>query len=353
MARTKQTARRAVGGKAPRKSHASQKSHASKKTQKEKSQSDEKSKSIEEKEPLPKKSEVSKEESIKKTKKDLGELFRTKPSFHPKTNEPIVIGGKAYNKLEEKYGEPNKIKSPKTQSKIGVNKGEYKKLIKEGYTDNQLLYDIIDNQPKTNKSKEENIKSFKDIVLLNDYLIQLDYVDLRNLCRTDKSFESICDDEIIKGILAETIPNVVFKMNVAKLLKNLDNQIEKLINIHYPDMPVWVNKELFMISFKKKIYNNLAEKLNDLLSDHVNKGKFVKEMYNADESMTVMVNKSFLAFALISNDFDEPDDDDINLYTNDITLSKEFVKYLLAAVLPYKSYRDAMPIIEKLLFIRK
>ncbi len=275
MARTKQTARRDLGGKAPRKSHASKKAtrHV---------ESEEKSKSEEERIPipLPKKSKSVEEKSKseeklksveKPSKKDFGELFRTKPSYHPKTNEIIKIGGTEYKKLEKKYGEPNKIKSPKTQTKIGVNKGEYKKLIKEGYTNDQLLYGIIDNKNKNNDETIEKVlaPTFKNIALLNDYLIQLDYVDLRNLCRTDQSFKSICDDDsVIKGILAETISNVVFKMNVATLMKKLNNQIEKLINFHYSDLPVWVNVELFMISMKKKIYTNLAISINNHLDGY-------------------------------------------------------------------------------------
>ena len=118
-------------------------------------------------------------QNTNKQEQDYGELFRNKPSYDPKTNEPIDIGGKEYKKLKRKYGEPNKIKSPKTQSKISVNKGEYKKLIKEGYTNNQLLYGSVDNKPKekTKSDKvveEKKAKSFKDIVLLNDFLIQLD-----------------------------------------------------------------------------------------------------------------------------------------------------------------------------------
>ena len=69
------------------------------------------------------------------------EKFLTRPNEDPKTGEIILINSKKYKDLDEskfvraialekKYGTP-KIKSPKTDNKISVGKGEYKKLIKE------------------------------------------------------------------------------------------------------------------------------------------------------------------------------------------------------------------------------
>ncbi len=206
-----------------------------------------------------------------------------------------------------------------------------------------------------NKKNKPIIKPVLKDILLPPYLAQLDYTDLRNLCRTNKEY-NICDDDmVIKNILAITMPNVVFKMNVAKLLKSLDDQIEKLINIHYFDLPRWVNHELFMIDMKKKIYYNLAERLNDTLDANCDaNGKFDKEMFSKDGSLKIKLSKSFLAFALVSNEFEEPDyDDDVELDENEIVLSKRFVKYLMTALGVYENYRQAQPIIKNVLFIRK
>ncbi len=73
--------------------------------------------------------------------------FHKLPNVDPLTNKKICIGDKRYLELVVQYGEPSKIISPVTQRKIGVNKMEYKKLIKSGYTDEQLLY------PKLIKNK--------------------------------------------------------------------------------------------------------------------------------------------------------------------------------------------------------
>lgn len=194
--------------------------------------------------------------------------------------------------------------------------------------------------------------TIKDIVLLNS-ITNLDYVDLRNLSYVDKSFSSICENNLLfKGILAITIPNVVFKMNVTKILKSLDNQIQKLINRHYPDLPIWVNIELFMIHMKKKIYKNLARNINDTLDGYLETtGQFYRSMFKKDGSIKIKLDKSFLAFALISNEYEEPRyDDDINLRTPVIILSKDFFNYLMSALGKYEDYQEAQHIIEKVLF---
>lgn len=251
--------------------------------------------------------------------------------------------------LKQRFYDDPKHDPRNPSKRIYKNKTPYLNLVKE-----------FGDPYKSKKSKskltiEENpIKTIKDIVLLN-YVIELDYVDLRNLCKTDKSFASICDDDLlIKGILAITLPNIVFKMNVASLLKSLDNKIEKLLSIHYFDLPKWVNVELFRIKMKKKIYHNLAERINNTLDEyHKGNGKFSKEMLSKNGSLTIRLNKEFLAFALVSNQFNSPDyDDEVDLEANDITLSKEFVHYLMTALGRYKDYHSAQPIIKEVLFIK-
>ena len=134
--------------------------------------------------------------------------------------------------------------------------------------------------------KSDRLKIYKELqnrlikpltmtdILLPTYLVQLDYTDLRNLCRTSKDY-NLCDNDVI------------FKMNVAQLLKTLDNQIEKLMNVHYFELPSWVNVELFMIGMKKKIYYNLAENINMTFDENLIKGKLDKDRLNKDGSLIV------------------------------------------------------------------
>lgn len=238
---------------------------------------------------------------------------------------------------------------------------------KRVYKDKKPYYKLVDefgDPYKSNKSNKEatehaskttNIKyaTIKDIVLLN-YVANLDYVDLHNLCITDKSFHAACNDEMMKGILAITLPNVVFKMNVSKLLKELDEKIDSLIHLHYTELPKWVNEEMFYLDMKRKVYLNLVEQINMTLDGyHEGKGKFDKDMLLKDGSLKVELHKEFLAFALVSNEFEPPDyDDEIDLHGNYIILSKNFFIYLMTAIGKYKDYHQARPLIRAALFVR-
>jgi len=200
MARTKQTARKSTGGKAPRKSHASRKKEEEKKEEEKKEEINEK----EEKE-----EEINEKEGKDKAKMNRSEQFKSKPTINPKTKTPIKIGSKEYKKLEERYGEPNKIKSPKTSKKISVNKGEYKKLIKEGYTDDELLYGIKnekkDKEDKNEKKDNEDEKEIKDNEYKNEKPKDKNdksYITAKNLIST-----ILLNEDTEKTILESYISN--------------------------------------------------------------------------------------------------------------------------------------------------
>lgn len=53
---------------------------------------------------------------------DLKEQFKKLPIIDPKTGESIEILSKKYYKLVNKYGEPYKIKSPKSGKMISIGK---------------------------------------------------------------------------------------------------------------------------------------------------------------------------------------------------------------------------------------
>lgn len=67
------------------------------------------------------------------------EQFKKEPYKNPVTVAQVEIGSKEYENLVKKYGQPYKIKSPKTGRKINIGRGEYTKLKNDGYTDEQLL----------------------------------------------------------------------------------------------------------------------------------------------------------------------------------------------------------------------
>lgn len=87
--------------------------------------------------------------------------FHKYPNIDPLTDKKIIIGDKRYLELVVQYGEPSKIISPITQRKICINKLEYKKLIKSGYTDEQLLYPKL--TPKVTECEMVDMTDTKDI----------------------------------------------------------------------------------------------------------------------------------------------------------------------------------------------
>jgi hypothetical protein len=107
--------------------------------------------------------------------------FHNQPNVDPITGDIILINSKRYKELTKKYG-PVKIKSPVTNKKITVGKDKYKKLLKQGYTDEQLL----------------NIQA-NDLQLNNDimYEIMLNApIDTMNhLCLSNQSLYHVCQSD--------------------------------------------------------------------------------------------------------------------------------------------------------------
>jgi hypothetical protein len=153
----------------------------------------------------------------------------SRPNIDPITGSVIKIGGPEYRKLVDKYGEPNKIKSPKSNKLISVNKGEYKKLIKSGYTDNRLLYkiDIINNANNKNVHDIINDNIINDVIVIDDDIKheikkgeEIDYIfqqlinngnmnDLHLLSRTNKELRE-------RLSLPENLKTLMYITNLTK-----------------------------------------------------------------------------------------------------------------------------------------
>ncbi len=91
------------------------------------------------------------------------ESFHNNPIISPKNGKPISVV---------------KIKSPKSGYKITVGKGEYKRLIKEGYTQEQLL------------KIEGEIVLPEDMI--NIIIKDLDFKSYVEYCKTNKLINSVC-----------------------------------------------------------------------------------------------------------------------------------------------------------------
>lgn len=130
--------------------------------------------------------------------------FRLCPIIDPETGDDVVVGSKHYNALVNIYGEPFKVRSPKSGVYITVGKGAYNNLLKDGYTEKEIFLGKKNNN--INKTVPKNIK--KDIDYY-DYLLPMEIfleimshmktIDKLNFCKVSKQMHELCEkDEHVK-----------------------------------------------------------------------------------------------------------------------------------------------------------
>lgn len=166
---------------------------------------------------------------------------------------------------------------------------------------------------------------------------------------------------MIKNLLSYRI-NVIFpkNMDIAGILNNIYVQITRLINKHYTNFPIWVNKDLFIIHFKKRIYSYLAYTLTEFIENYYDYEtssieSFIMSRANPnDRQVDLYLPKSIIAHAFISELYDL---DEEHVDINDITihLSTDFMDYIIYGVInaqeKYDNYHELCRVIDKLLFV--
>lgn len=176
-----------------------------------------------------------------------------------------------------------------------------------------------------------------------DYLTHLHYVDLINLCQTNKKLNTIYNNNTLRDILAFRT-DVIFPkaINIAKILKKLDDTLLSTIQGYYPTFPVWINKELFYIEHRKTMYSYILDVLVPQITDILYNFDLV---YSYDYGG---VNIQDIHYAFISKHANVSD-----LYIPDSTIkiSDKLVDYIIYGI---KHTKDGkiLPIIKNLLFIR-
>ena len=119
----------------------------------------------------------------------LKEQFKNKPYINPQTKQIIVIGSNEYMQLEKKYGEPYKIKSPVSRKLISINKVAYKKLIKDGYTDQQIYENLsISLQTTHNISLNEDV-----LCMIYSHIDDIDTI--ASICSINKDHMTLCHQQ--------------------------------------------------------------------------------------------------------------------------------------------------------------
>lgn len=121
-------------------------------------------------------------------------------------------------------------------------------------------------------------------LLLDDitykYLCYVDYVDLHNFCNTNKRYNSMYNESMLRNRLYEKI-QVIFPIDltITTIMENINKQIINIIYNHYSPLPKWVNEEVFMNEFKKKIYHHISNNMAIL---------YIR--YGIEESITLSTN---------------------------------------------------------------
>lgn len=192
-----------------------------------------------------------------------------------------------------------------------------------------------------------------------DYLAYLSYIDLRNLCQTNKEMTIYCQTNKLREIISFRskillLPNA----NIAKLLRDLDDSLINLIEDNYSDLPRWVNRELFMIDFRKDLYSDLIDQLSYKLEDYYTHDtkKFLDGLIENNGTIKIELNKDNMSFALTSRKYKEEHSYGGDLDINDIIfiLPKDLVDYIVYGLVNNSKdydYHGIYRLLEKLLFI--
>lgn len=82
-----------------------------------------------------------------------------------------------------------------------------------------------------------------------DYFSYLCYSDIQNLCQVSHFYTNLCTDTLLKTIIFNKSGiNISRDINVANLMKLLDDSINALFKCHYLYYPKWVIKNYFIMS---------------------------------------------------------------------------------------------------------
>lgn len=179
-----------------------------------------------------------------------------------------------------------------------------------------------------------------------DCLSKLDYVDIMNLCKTSRQMSLSHNNSKLKAMIAIKSSLILpVDTDISAILVKLDNNINGFIDVHYNILPKWVDKELFIIDFKKRFYDNLVENSSSFLDD---------ELFEKDGTIIIELSRFSIAFALVSSEYEGYRYDEIPVYSRKFILFKQLVDYITNTVSSnFKegiAYHDLERVISVLLF---
>lgn len=166
------------------------------------------------------------------------------------------------------------------------------------------------------------------------YLSHLDYVDLLNLCKINKSYAFICeDDRMLRDIIYTKDPNVIITpyFKISKALKDLYSQFFKLINDNYNTLPEWVNKTQF-IDYTVRTMGNVF--VNELMEAILDNDSYVNNINN------IHLDKMIIALPFVSDHFSSDlygSDSIFDNIPNKIIITDNIKKYIEPLTIKYNN----------------
>lgn len=106
------------------------------------------------------------------------------------------------------------------------------------------------------------------------YFNDLDYIDITNLCKANKSYNKLCNNKMLRNILYSRNRNIVidFRFDIKYALTTIDKSIEDYFYILYPrnlKYPTFIDKVAFKDHIKRIIYEEMCEFLYfDIINDY-------------------------------------------------------------------------------------
>jgi hypothetical protein len=180
---------------------------------------------------------------------------------------------------------------------------------------------------KLSSKKELDVLSFIKLHDI-DFIYHLSYVDILNICKTNKNLSNICsDNQLFRNILLNK--NIILNPNVDIItsLNIIYNQIDKLVYKNFANrfIPAYIKKEAFLKDMHKRIMflfiNNLWQNVRKIVE-------------KKPKTFKIVISKSYLSFPFVGDNYYYVD--------NIINMTTEVIQYILPAMVEFYKVDKSM-----------
>lgn len=169
-----------------------------------------------------------------------------------------------------------------------------------------------------------------------NYLSNLNYLEIRNLCQTNKHYFTICEDNtILRQLIYKRNPAVLISpnYNIAKTLKEFYGKIDDLFtdNFDLKSLPDYIIPDKFQRTHSKFLLNVFIDDLSDYLD-----GSIDYKDGNIEFPNSIKLNRFLVGVPFSSEYVDYAYDDEIprgwKYIPNEIFLSELIINYIKPSI---------------------